>query len=176
MDTCINTLLPLSIYTACITTYIGIVSFWVLHWFVATCALCTNTVSTVRKTIRYSLCAIIHEGVGWEYKFNLPISISTIEQKFFETAVLGNISFFNKNWSLILHISWWGTWVLIIMTIIFNCESRSWNNPVSTNWHFLWIVTWPNFDFVNVTSWKTSLTHSIIEVGCVLVAVVLAFK
>ena len=176
MNTSIYTLLPLTIYTACITTHIGIVSFRVLHWFVATWALCTNTISTVRKTIWNSLCAVIHEGIGWEYKFNLPISISTIEKKFFEATMFGNISFFNKNWTLILHISWWWTWVLIIMTIIFNSESRCWNDPVSANWHFLWIVAWPNFDFIDVVSWETSLAHSIIEVGSVLVAVVLAFE
>lgn len=176
MNSGINTLNPLSINRASVAACGCVVGFTVLHWFVAWSALCACACGTVRFAIWNTLCSVIHKCVRAQYEFDFPISVGSVEQQFFETSVLRNIFFFDKDWTFILHVSWWAALVLIIVTIVFDSETRGRYDPITTNWHLFGIIWGPDLNFWNVAWRQTCSRHFLVKTSGVLIITSLALK
>lgn len=132
----------------------------------------SNAIVAVGETIWNACSSVVHKRIRRKHKSDLPISISSVEKKFFESTMLGYILLFNEDATFVLHITRGTARILVIMTIVFNSETSGRDNPVTTDGHLFRIVTGPNFNFVNIVLGETRLHHRVVKILSVLVVVV----
>lgn len=135
-----------------------------------------NAIIAIRLAIGDTSGTIVHESVGGQNQFYLPVSVSSVEKKLFKASVLLHILLLNQDAAFVLHIPGGAAWVLIVVAVVLNCETGGWDDPISTDGHFFGVVAGPDLDSANIIIRKTFFLHGIIEVLSVLVATVVAFK
>lgn len=158
VNSCENSFLPLSIFNAVIPCWTGVMSSSLFHTLWASWTMSSFTNWAVWKTIWVSLSTVVHESIRWHKKLYSP---SCIELKHLnvEVSMLINVAFFNKNRSLILHVSRRRSRVLIIMTVLLDSKSFRLDHPVPTNRVFLGIGRVPDFDFSDILITQSFSLH-----------------
>lgn len=160
MDSSINSFSPTSILQTSVTT--NIIS-WGLRIWHTLCALLSALLRLTSCTIWMTIWEWIssswfNEGVRRKDQFYFPVCICSCQHLNFKVSVSVNILFLNKNWSSITHVSRWRSWKLIVMTVQLNCISFRWNWP-STKRKLFRVIRLPDFYFIDIRIWKTSLSH-----------------
>lgn len=90
--------------------------------------------------------------------------------------MLLDVSLLDQDTALVAHVARRRTGVLIIVTIVLNCESLTWGLPVATDRELLGVITGPDLDLVDVTVTETSILHSVSKGLTITVVTFLAEK
>ena len=77
--------------------------------------------------------------------------------------MLTDVSFFDKNATLVSHITGRRAWVLVIMAVVLDGQSLGWGLPVATDGELLRVITRPDLDLIDVTIAETCILHGVCE-------------
>lgn len=119
----VHSLLPVATISSVISTGVLIVGLAEGHGLGASVTVLTDALGAITQSVWESCSSVVHEGVGRQECLDLPVTISSREELSLKASMHVDVLIFDKDGSLISHISGRGTWVLVIMAIVLGHKS-----------------------------------------------------